>query len=489
MQAARRRTWGCLAAVVATIPFILLLAFSDEIIERFGIDELSRQYRVPLLTAAGALTALWLGVMAGIRVARQPRAPHPGPATGDLRSEPPAIVNMLANDFDPSREALPATVLDLAARGALEFQEVAGDTFLCRLREARDLELAPFEARVMDLVRSRAHAGVVPAEALTTGPADHARAWWRKFRGEVIDDAQRRGLSRDLWSGGALRWVGFLSFYPAAFLLLATAEAGPAIIYLFLAAFVIAAARGGRRQRETPAGLAATAEWLGVQRYLRDATSLAEMPPTAVPVWERHLAYGAALGVAPAAVRAIPMGPEEARRAWSSYGGQWRRVRIRYPVFWPPAWGFRPVVAVLAGVVSVFVAAGTLRLATAIGWPPAGPNDPAGLVIVFRVLFLIPAAAGVTVGVWGVLALVRGAMDLGAPHRVTGQVLRLRETGGRSSDAPTRFHAAIDDGRSYVIRAWSVRSEVYRAANLKQYEEITAEVSPNLRFVGSIRRA
>src|SRR5205085_1785885 len=65
---------------------------------------------------------------------------------------------------------------------------------------------------------------------------------------------------------------------------------------------------------------------------------------------ERYLAYGAALGAAVAAVRAIPMGAENDRRAWSSYGGSWRQVTVSYPTVWPPAWGASPGETIWRGI-------------------------------------------------------------------------------------------------------------------------------------------
>jgi hypothetical protein len=42
-------------------------------------------------------------------------------------------------------------------------------------------------------------------------------------------------------------------------------------------------------------------------------------------IWDRYLGYGAALGVATAAVHALPMGAEDDHRAWSALedGGGW----------------------------------------------------------------------------------------------------------------------------------------------------------------------
>src|SRR5207302_8060732 len=100
----------------------------------------------------------------------------------------------------------------------------------------------------------------------------------------------------------------------------------------------------------TRTGLGPQARWLALRKFLHDDELFATLPPTAVVVRERYLAYGAALGVAAAAVRAIPMGSESDSRAWSSYGGQWRQVSVSYPKVWPPAYGASPGESIWRGV-------------------------------------------------------------------------------------------------------------------------------------------
>ena len=53
-----------------------------------------------------------------------------------------------------------------------------------------------------------------------------------------------------------------------------------------------------RGWRDTPAGSAAAARWLGVADYLRANDSFRDTPPAGVAIWDRLLAYGTALGVA-----------------------------------------------------------------------------------------------------------------------------------------------------------------------------------------------
>ena len=59
-------------------------------------------------------------------------------------------------------------------------------------------------------------------------------------------------------------------------------------------------------QRATPEGLAALAG--AASTALEQNEVFPTAPPIAVALWERHLAYGAAFGIAPGAVRPMPMG-------------------------------------------------------------------------------------------------------------------------------------------------------------------------------------
>ena len=139
--------------------------------------------------------------------------------------------------------------------------------------------------------------------------------------------------------------MGVIALVPALLLGLAFGEDW-FFIYLLLPGLVITRVLYGRRQRDTPAGLEAAARWRAVQAKLGEDPVFAEQPPHAVALWERLLAYGAALGVAPSAIRPIPMGSEPENRAWSTYGGRWHQVDIRYRH--GPQWGQHPGWALLA---------------------------------------------------------------------------------------------------------------------------------------------
>src|SRR5437773_2601686 len=86
-----------------------------------------------LVAAAAASLDLWI---AGVRVVarcKRRRRPRAGPATMDLGPEPPAVVNFLVNDLMVTPDAVPATLLDLAARRFLSVEQVAPAHTIVRL--------------------------------------------------------------------------------------------------------------------------------------------------------------------------------------------------------------------------------------------------------------------------------------------------------------------------------------------------------------------
>ena len=278
---------------------------------------------------------------------RQPREPAKSTPTLDLGPEPPALANMLASGFKVTPDAVPATLLDLAARRVVEIERVDVDKYQCRLRGTGSSGAStPYEGRVLTLLRERAHDGVVPAQALTTGPSDHAARWWKEFSGEVVDDAQSRGLSQDLWNRGVITGLGVAAAVPALLYGIPFGLKGIGFAAI-VAGLLLGGIRSRHRQRHTPDGLVAAGRWVAVREKLDEDEAFQMQPPITVALWERLLAYGAALGVAGGAVRPIPMGAESDRRAWSSYGGHWHQVNVRYPRLYPPAWGQHPGVALL----------------------------------------------------------------------------------------------------------------------------------------------
>src|SRR5205085_11912484 len=140
-----------------------------------------------------------------------------------------------------------------------------------------------------------------------------------------------------------------------------------------------------------------------------------------------------------AAVRAIPMGAENDRRAWSSYGGSWRQVTVSYPTVWPPAWGASPGETIwrgirlggAAGVVPFVFSLLLPHLSFAHSADQATRDLSAGAVLAAAVALVVLGT-----GIWLLLA---GGISLFGSRRVTGGAVRLRSRG-----APPTCHLAVD---------------------------------------------
>jgi hypothetical protein len=426
---------------------------------------------------AAALVVLWGAAVGVVRILREPRNPAPGPPVDPAGDENPAVTSLLVNNFEITRDAVPATVLDLAARGVIAIDHVGPDHDVIRLEGSVPSGLQPYEDAVLQALRARSKDDAVPVAALGTGPRQHALGWWRSFRLAVIRDAGSRGLSRDLWDGPTLSALTVLGMVPAPFVALAADDVRAGLAAALMAFVATGWLRATRRQRPTPAGLAAASRWLGVRRMLEGAATIEDVPPSGVVMWERRLAYATAMGLARTVLRTMPMGTDRDRRAWSSFGGEWRPVRIRYPSVWPPAWGFRPWAAVLGGALLSVLGFLALRLALSIGWPADDPLFP-GLVVALRVFVAFLGVAGSIVGTWGLAALIGGLLDLRSPRRVVGEVLRIRKRGKSS-----RTYVAIDDGTTDVIQALRIFARTPMAPGLAEYRPAAAEVTPTLRHV------
>lgn len=423
-----------------------------------------------LALAALATGAVWLAAAGVVFLARRPPEPPIGPKTLDLGPEPPAVANFLVNDFRLTGEAVPATLIDLAARNVVDVEQRGPGVFYIRLRPTVDEPLNAYEQCVLDHLVARARDGVVPAKALTTGPASESTRWRRRFSNEVVADAQRRGLSEDALGGRVFTLLTAAALIPAA-LTWAVWEFEAGLVVLFGGVALLGWIRARHPQRETPEGLAAASRWLGVRAELAENEVFPTHSPLTVELWDRLLAYGAALGVASGASSPLPMGTESDTEAWSAYGGRWRRVRISYPRVWPPAWGADPLVAFGVGL-AVVVASGLFLYVLGPSLVDAGALAGVPLIV---------ACGGVILG--AALVVMAGA-DWKTAVEVTGPILRLRTFG---DDEKRRHYIAVDDGTSDTIRAWRVSGARYQG--LRQGEVVTARLTRNLSCVRWVVRA
>jgi hypothetical protein len=449
------------------------------------------------LTAAGA-AALWFALLGVLAAATNPREVDPGPETLELGGpEPPAVVDLLANDWRLSHQAIPATLLDLAARKHLAIDQYGERTMVRVLAHpptgAGAAPLTPYENMVLDHLRGLARHtgdGTIPAEALTTGPDEQSKSWWKRFRDAVVDDARARGLSRPRWSQGAraLLAATALGVAVAAGLAITTLPDDPdstedddplgAAIGLGVVTWggLLAIVQAMAQERDTRPGREVAARWLGLREMLAEDHLFAEQPPAGVAIWDRHIAYGAVLGVAHGAVAALPLGAERDDEAWSPVGGRWRVVKIRYPERIPPGYGRHPLKVAALGLLQVAGAGFVLRLSP--DWfgslrdvieDTQDQEIPASLGLGLSVVLGVLLAVAAVVTLRGAWMLFNGAADLiSGRNTVEGRVLRHRAR-----------YVAVDDGTRDRVRAWLLPAPPVAA----QGSTVRARVSPRLQHV------
>jgi hypothetical protein len=456
-----------------------------------------------LWAIAATAAVAWLVVLGAIASASEPRRVQPGPQTLETAGdEPPAVVGLITRDWELDHEVVPATLLDLAARGFASI-DCLGDRTFVRVRSNDDQTLTEYERAVLDHVRSLSREtsdGFVPADALTTGPEHRSSGWWRRFERAVRDDARARGLSRPRFGAGAktlltaLALVVGLTVGAAASTMSGDGNdddpVGAALAWGAISAGVlIAATTRLRGERDTPEGRHAASRWLGVRSMLADNPTFPSQPPAAVAVWDRLLAYGAAMGVARGAVAALPLGAESDAEAWSPVGGRWRVVRVRYPDHVPPGYGRHPARVFLVGVafsaVGVFTVPSAISIASSLLQSLEGSSTngsvPVGVRVAVGVSMAIVVAFGVGIGIIGALMVVGGASDLvRARHVVDGRVLRVRV---RGDEQHRYWHLAVDDGSGPLVRSWRVATP----PSCEQGSMVRANVTPWLRHVRDLR--
>lgn len=477
-----------------------------------------RSDSVPFFAAAAVALGVWLLVAAVILVRSRPRLPDPAPATTDLRPESPAVVNLLVNRCSVTATAMPATLLDLAARRYLDIDQIDTDTYLCRLFEQRPTNgtLLPYEAKMLDLVRDRAAAdGTVACAELSLGTGAASGTWWSSFSAAVLADARSRGLVRSRWNNGEKAFLVLTYLVPTLLAAsglaiveaanrqrdLATASTSSndpsgsflTVVVVALVALMVAGKRLSS-WRETSTGRTAAAHWLGFRNGIRDNESLATAPPPAVAIWGRNLAFGVATGVCAETAQRLPIGPQRDDEAWSAYGGLWREVHISYPKRF--AEGVAPPKAFAVGLgwtlLSLALLAVTVKaFGPIVGGVTDAMRDSATPINVW-VRFGVGGAIALLLAlpiIWSSMRLVRGVgilrravPDLGKRLTIEGQIVRIPQHWVDQSDghgywAPSGY-TAIDDGHSHDVSAYR-----FHRSELRERDVVRLTVSPHLRHV------
>jgi hypothetical protein len=409
---------------------------------------------------------------------------EPGPLTLVFGDESPALVNLLVHRWRPTRDAIVATLVDLAARNVVTFEQ-SGSGTLIRVPQETPKNLRSYERTALEQVAGSARDGMLPAAALVRGKSQPDL--WREFRKQVIAEARELELSQPRWSSQMLAVLNAVSLLPGAMVGLIVARipdsygeggwlalaifAGLVLwerLYAFAAAF--------QSDRDTPAGSEAAARWLGYRQYVAANDQFKTLPPTAVDTWERHLAYAAAFGMAQKTSQTLPMGIRDDRWAWSAFGGTWHRVRISYPRAW--SWGKSPLRMTFHGLWRTTLgAAGALSL---MGLQRSGHViDLNKLVPVFGAshhTWIYPAGIvlGALLFTLGAVNLVLAIGEWITRREHVGEILRLRPG-----------YVAITDGRSPATRAYRLAG----VTNWKHFREgVRIRVTAGL-FLGYVVEA
>ncbi len=279
-------------------------------------DRLAALVRPAFLGLAGFVLLFVVISTQRIRVAERRRRAKldddvPDRVTDPPGSESPAVVALLAADGQRvGQGAVAGTVLALAQRGVLRLEGITSREVVLHLPSRRP-EVSGAEAVVLD---SLAAIGREPVPDELRGPPlwpGRDDGLWRRFRKAVVTDAQAAGLVDRAYKGSLFvtyatifvgcSWPVWIDLR-AVYLLPVVTIAG-LILSIPVLSHVTLTDQGIRRR----------ARWLAYGRHLReDHPELRDIGAPGLVVWGDRLTYGAALGVAAAAVADLspPRGDE-----------------------------------------------------------------------------------------------------------------------------------------------------------------------------------
>jgi Predicted membrane protein (DUF2207) len=473
-----------------------------------GVETLIVDVLAIAAAAAWLLVFGWCSVVTS-RPALRPGTVDPGPG---LTSAKPALVNLSVTRCKLNGAAYPATILDLAADGYLTISEQVPGRLWCDVPATSPTGsgLARSERLVLAGAGALAGGRGAPFEALAESCASDVRGRWDPFEREVRAEGRRAGITRPRLSAAArlLLYVGAGVVGAAAFAAVyGRARSGlwaPTVTAFFAFAVLAYWARSvGRQDRLTaqgaalgawaaraagdmaaagdiaPAGDMAAAGDIAATGDIAAAGDMAAAGGTAglAPPELGRLAWAVAVGAPvqiPGATPGVATGVRPGRgragartgvsgqftgtprpsAAWSSFGGQWRLVRIgpasfmrMHPAFWLvlAAW-----LALMAYVSSLLPG-------------PAGLLVPAGLAV--------GSAAAVVGGARGLAARLARPAEASFQAQV---IARWVEHTGTNDDDSYISCIAVDDGK----RSWSFDVSGEAFAQLALGDTVAVRASP-----------
>lgn len=396
--------------------------------------------------------------------------------------EPPAVVALLTNDYEVPRSAVTATALDLAARGWIRLTSSDGELVVVTRGDGQVGDtLQPFEQQVLNHLAARAFNDVTSAGTLAASHHRLDRRWWLRFRRSVASVAQDLGFSRRRYT--AVEVAAPIACAAIALIALWTSISGGSEVaiadswqsrtlwFVGLGAALMLVWRTleriqGSSQSPTDAGLQRTARWMGHRRRLSEripehATVLAS------PGQQVALAHGAVMGVCEHVLDQLPAAPEDNSRAWSEAGGAPHVVGVRYPV--RPGYGQHPLRVGIAGIVVFFLARwlqGFLeRVSDGESLQSLLDRVPGQIDLIENIAQALSLLCWLPI-VWGVWAMIAGAIDSVATRERVGAVVRARRPAEvvppllasvvKPFAERDRFstYLAVDDGKRPLVTAW-----------------------------------
>ncbi len=406
---------------------------------------------------------------------------RPDPIDGD-RIEPPAVVALLTNEYDVPRSAVTATALDLAARGWIRLTTADGELVVVTRGAGQTGDsLLPFEQQVLNHLAARAFNDVTSAGTLAASHHRLDRRWWQRFRRSVAARTEELGLSHPRYTAVELApstacaaialialWISIGSGDGVA---ISDSWRSRTLWFVVLGVVALLVWRTveratGSAQTPTEAGLERTARWMGHRRRLQ-----ARIPENASvlgsPAQQVALAHAAVMGVSEHVLDQLPAAPEDHRHAWSEAGGTPHIVAVRYPV--RPGYGQHPLRVLPAGLI-VFLLFRWLegffgRVADGEALESLLERVPGQIDLIERLAEVLSVLCWIPI-VWGVWAMIAGAVDSVATRERVGAIVRARRP---SEVVPPllasvvkpfaerdRFstYLAVDDGKRPLVTAW-----------------------------------
>ncbi|MDW3212845.1 MAG: DUF2207 domain-containing protein [Ilumatobacteraceae bacterium] len=396
--------------------------------------------------------------------------------------EPPAVVALLTNGYDVPRSAVTATALDLAARGWIRLTTSDGELVVVTRGAAQAGDtLQPFEQQVLNHLAARAFNDVTSAGTLAASHHRLDRRWWQRFRRSVATCANDLGLSHRRYSTlelappavcAAIALIAlWMSVRGGTEIAISDSWKSRALWFVVLGGVALLAWQTlerllGSSQTPTDAGLQRTARWMGHRRRLRERIP-EHASVLASPAQQVALAHGAVMGVSEQVLDQLPAAPEDHRRAWSEAGGTPHVVAVRYPL--RPGYGQHPLRVGLAGVVVFFLfrwIRGFLgRVADGEALESLLERVPGQIELIERIAEVLAVLCWVPI-LWGVWAMIAGAVDSIATRERVGAIVRARRpvevvppllsSVVKPFAERDRFstYLAVDDGRRPLVTAW-----------------------------------